>query len=126
MSQARDILASLFPLVNLGSEELKVIDQISETDATLFVRSLYRECKSSPESAGVLAKLVALARQSDVDINVWVSDVNAVYRWFEQRAVTARALDVLEYISCAREGSSSQSGYSIEWYLDNYGFEKLR
>lgn len=124
MTSACEILEPFFSCAQLSVEEQRAIDSLSVGDASRLVRFLYRESKVSPDGRAWLSKFVDFARTSDCSVVEWIADVLAVYEWLEGRNAQARVADVLEYISCAREGSSSQPGHSIAWYLDSYGFAR--
>jgi hypothetical protein len=117
-----NILATLFSLAHLSASDRDAWSKVSESDAQIFVRYAYRECKNSPVAASVLLELVKRAKSSDLSLAFWVSEIVSVYRWLEEQSLQAKLGDIIEYVSCACEGSSLQSGHNINWYLDNYGF----
>jgi hypothetical protein len=122
LPETLNILAALFSLTYLSDSERDAWSRISETEAQSFVRYTYRECKNSPVAARVLSELVERAHASDLSLAFWVREVVSVYRWLEERDLQAKLGDIIEYVSCACEGSSLQAGHNINWYLDNYGF----
>ncbi len=126
MSTTRDTIATLLPLTELTISQVEMLGAISESDATALVRYLFREYKNSPHARSVLPELFKVAESSDRSVAQWVSEIVQVYAWLEKQESSARCKDVLEYVSCAYEGSSHQEGHSILWYLEQYGFEKKR
>lgn len=124
--ESLDILAALFSVATLSDSQRAAYMQVSQADAQALVRYAYRECKSSPASATALHELAQRAETSDAPVAQWVSQIVAVYRWMEAQRLQAPFREVVEYVSCACEGSGLQSGHSIEWYLDQYGFERAK
>lgn len=124
LTEPLTVLASIFSIAKLTQEQLAALSLLDLNEAQQLVRFAYPECKSSPLGASALTELVARAKQSDLSIATWVSEILMVYRWLELKGRSAKFLDILEYIGCAFEGSSLQPGHSIEWYLENYGFSK--
>jgi hypothetical protein len=124
MGASQDTIATLLPTTGLTLKQVEALDSIPEQDASALVRYLFRECKSSPHASVVLPELFKVVEFSDRPLAEWVLEIVQVFSWLEGQGSSARFRDVLEYVSCAYEGSSSQEGHSIEWYLEQYGFEK--
>lgn len=123
---ALDTLATLFSLANLTESQRAAYGEVSEADAQALVRYAYRECKSSPAGTVALLELAQRAEVSDVPLSQWISQILSVYRWMEVRHVQAQFREIVDYVSCACEGSGLQAGHSIEWYLEQYGFERAK
>jgi hypothetical protein len=119
-----DSIASLLPLGALQPEQLEALETIPESEAAALVRHIYWECKNSPVARDILPTLFAAVEQSDRSFSEWIREIIEVFCWLERADSTARFADVVEYISCACEGSSLQPGHSIHWYLEQYGFAK--
>jgi hypothetical protein len=121
-----DILATLFSLAKLTESQRAAYAEVSGADAQALVRYAYRECKSSPAGATALFELAQRVEVSDVPLSQWISQIISVYRWMEVRDVQAPFREIVDYVSCACEGSGLQAGHSVEWYLEQYGFEGAR
>lgn len=126
MSESLNTLATVFSLAALSEAQRTAFSCVAPVDVAALVRFTYHECKSTPLGATVLRDLAERAERSDLSVAQWVGQIVAVYRWMEQRQVRAPLKDIIEYISCACEGSSLSAGHSIEWYLEQYGFERAR
>jgi len=124
MGTARDTLTTLLPVAELTSAQVEMLGAIAEGDASALVRHLFRECKNAPHARTILPELFNVAESSDRSLAQWVSEIVQVYSWLQEQNSSARFKDILEYVSCAYEGSSHQDGHSILWYLEQYGFEK--
>lgn len=124
MGTSRDMISNLLPVVGLAPIQLEMLDTITTDDASALVRYLFRECKNSPEARFVLPALFKVVESSDRSLAKWVRELIEVFSWLEARNSSARFKDILEYVSCAYEGSASEVGHSIAWYLEQYGFEK--
>lgn len=118
-----DILAAIFSIVRLNDAQRAACEKVQAAEAEALVRYAYRECKGSPLGAEGLYALVARAEGSDVPLSEWVAQIVAVYRWLEEQQRSAAFADVVEYVSCACEGSALQMGHEIQWYLQQYGFQ---
>ena len=125
MTSALDIFAPVFAVTDLSQEERFAVEQIPADEATTFLRCVYRECKGSPYARNLLKDICVSARSSGATVSEYVRDIITVYAWLDTRHEQARSVDILEYVRCAREGSSLQMGHDIKWYLDTYGFEKI-
>jgi hypothetical protein len=123
MQRNIEVLATIFSLAHLTGEQLQVCKGLAVVDVEALVRYAYRECKSSPHGAALLTDLIGRAEQSGVSLAQWVAEILLVYRWLEKNDKQASLSAIIEYVSCAQEGSDLQVGHSVEWYLDNYGFE---
>ncbi len=126
MTRSLDVLSTLFSLTQLSCAHQSVCAELPVADAEALVRYAYRECKNSPQGAAALGDLVHRAEQSGVPLSQWIAEIVAVYRWLESRQLRAALREIVEYVSCAQEGSGSNAGHNIEWYLDQYGFECAR
>lgn len=126
MKGSLDTLATVFSLVALSESQRAAFAQVDLADAEAFVRHTYRECKSMPIGATVLQSIAAQAERSDMSVSRWIVQIVTVYRWMEQRQLKASLMDVIDYIACACEGSALSAGHSIEWYLEQYGFERAK
>ena len=89
-----------------------------------FVRCVYRELKNNPASSDIVSNLCERALTSDAPLSSWMEEIVKTCRWLSGERRSARLVDIIDYVSCAVEGSSLQNGHSVEWYLSNYGFER--
>jgi hypothetical protein len=119
-----DIFAALIPVHALDQSCKDMLSCIDPVDAARLVRCVYREFKNDPHAPAALRGFISRVQTSASTPQEWVTQIICVYEWLEQRDLSARFDDVVEYISCAIEGSDLQPGHSIEWYLEQYGFEK--
>jgi hypothetical protein len=119
-----DMLADIVSIQALSQDQQSVLNQLGPSDATRLVRYLYPEFKNNPLSAEYLARFAEKMRNSALSVSDWSGQIIAVYEWLAAYKKRARFNDVVEYISCALEGSSLQMGHDIQWYLDHYGFAK--
>ena len=126
MKESLDTLATAFSLAALGESQRTAFSQVDVADAEALVRAAYRECKGTPVGATVLERIVQEAERSDMSVSQWVAQIVTVYRWMEQRQLKAPIIDIIDYIGCACEGSALSAGHSIEWYLEQYGFERAK
>jgi hypothetical protein len=120
------ILESVFSLSKMSESQRAVCARISEADARALVRYAYRECKGTPAGTAVLCDLLQRVEASDTSVSQWISEILTVYRWMETQKLRACLRDIIEYVSCACEGSALQSGHSIAWYLEHYGFQRAQ
>lgn len=123
-SRILDILAVLVPPSSLTSSARQVYATLPEALAADFVRAVYPELKNNPAAKDLLISLAESAHASDAPLAAWITEILATCRWLEERGRRARLADMVDYVSCAVEGSALQQGHSVEWYLSNYGFER--
>lgn len=126
MTGSLNVLSTIFSLTQLSDAHLRACAELAAADVEALVRYVYRECKNSPQGSAVLGELVSRAEQSGVSLAQWISEILVVYRWLESRQERAPVREIIEYISCAQEGSGLQIGHSIEWYLEHYGFKSAQ
>lgn len=118
------VLDSLLASASLEPAVVTAYDSLPPQLAVDFVRAVYRELKNNPLAATQLSEICYRASRSDAPLSSWISELVCAFNWLGARGRTAKVADVLEYVSCAVEGSSRQAGHNVEWYLDNYGFER--
>ncbi len=123
-SRILDILSAIVPPSTLSQEARRAFATIPETLVSDFVRAVYPELKNNPAAANTLVALAESAHVSDAPLTSWVREIVTTCRWLEERGRRAKLADMIDYVSCAVEGSSLQQGHSVEWYLSNYGFER--
>lgn len=117
-------LAELVSIHTLSQDHQAILNQLAPDDAARLARYLYPEFKNNPRGATCLARFAEQVGSSALSIGDWSSQIIAVCEWLDARGQRARFDDIIEYISCALEGSSLQMGHDIQWYLDQYGFTK--
>jgi hypothetical protein len=118
------ILESLLASGSLEPAVMRAYDSLPPQLTVDFVRAVYRELKNNPLAGPLLSDICDRASRSDSPLSAWIGELVCAFQWLGDRGRTAKVGDVLEYISCALEGSSRQSGHNVEWYLNNYGFER--
>ncbi len=124
MKDSLEVLATVLPIASVDEGMRTTLSRIDPSTAADLVRHLYREFKNSPHGAAALKKLAKSVEFSTSTPQDFVSQLVEVYDWLHKQNFSAGFDDVLEYVNCALEGSSLQPGHSIQWYLEQYGFEK--
>ena len=117
-------LSCLVPFSALSDECAAAVLKLSPARSAAFARVLYREWKNNPTAIAQLADLCNRALASEFSLDEWFEQVVRMYDWLRERGSTALFSDVIEYVSCAFEGSSLQPGHNLDWYLTNFGFER--
>lgn len=124
MTTSLELLADIASIQALSQDQQFVLNQLAPSDAARLVRYLYPEFKNNPLSVDCLARFAEKIRNSALSVSDWSSQIIVVYEWLAAHKKRARFDDVVEYISCALEGSSLLMGHDIQWYLEQYGFTK--
>ena len=124
MNSALDVFATVVPAGRFPEQDVVALSAVPVEVASSFVRATYRELKNNPLSSDWLRDLCERGVGSEFPLSEWLQQVSRMYAWLDQRGETARLPDVVEYVSCAFEGSSHQPGHNLDWYLSNYGFER--
>ncbi len=124
MTSASVDISCLVPLNALPDECAASVSRLSPARSTAVARVLYREWKNNPTATRQLTDLCNRALASEFSLDEWFEQVLRMYEWLRERGSTALFSDVLEYVSCAFEGSSLQPGHNLDWYLTNFGFER--
>ncbi|MEN9846340.1 MAG: hypothetical protein RIS36_1487 [Pseudomonadota bacterium] len=117
-------LSFLVPLSALSDEHRAVVSILSAERSAALARALYREWKNNPAAPNHLSEVCDRALASEFSLEEWLKQVARTYEWLRRRESTAHFSDVLEYVSCAFEGSSLQPGHNLDWYLTNFGFAR--
>ena len=117
-------LSLLVPLSALSEEHRAVVLTLPPERSAAIARALYREWKNNPAAPSHLSELCARAVVSEFSLEEWLEQVTRLYEWLRARESTANFSDVLEYVSCAFEGSALQPGHSLDWYLSSFGFAR--
>jgi hypothetical protein len=117
-------LSLLVPLNALSENHRAAVTKLSPERSAAIVRVLYPEWKNNPASVSHLSAVCERAVASEFSLEEWFEQITRMYDWLRERGRTARFADVLEYVSCAFEGSSLQPGHNLDWYLSNFGFER--
>lgn len=117
-------LSSLVSLHLLSEQHRSALASLPRDSEAAFIRSLYREWKNNPRAVSHLSELCSRALSCEFSLTEWVEQIVRMYTWLADRNSTAQFSDVLEYVSCAFEGSSLQPGHNLDWYLSHYGFER--
>jgi hypothetical protein len=124
MTSSLDALSTLVSLNALPEPHRSSLACLPPEIEQALVRALYREWKNNPLAAPHLVELCSRSLVSEFSLAEWVEQVVRMYEWLHERRSTAAFSDVLEYVSCAFEGSTLQPGHNLDWYLNNYGFER--
>jgi hypothetical protein len=124
MTSSLDALSTLVSLHALPEPHRSALACLPPELEQAFVRALYREWKNNPLAAPHLVELCSRSFASEFSLTEWVEQVVRMYEWLHERRSTAPFSDVLEYVSCAFEASTLQPGHNLDWYLNNYGFER--
>ena len=117
-------LSLLVPLHALSEQHRAVVSALSPERSAAIARSLYREWKNNPAAPIHLSEVCARALASEFSLEEWLEQVTRMYEWLRARESTAHFSDVIEYVSCAFEGSALQPGHNLDWYLTNFGFAR--
>lgn len=124
MRASLETFANVLPVHRLSEGHQEALSAVPPEIASAFVRVLYREWKNNPFATTQLSEICARGLSSEFSLTEWIEQVVRMYGWLHERRSTAPFSDVLEYVSCAFEGSSLQPGHNLDWYLSNYGFER--
>ena len=124
MSASLETFANVLPVQRLSDQHQEALAAIRSELASAFVRALYREWKNNPFAATQISELCTRGLSSEFPLSEWIEQVVRMYGWLSDRHSTAEFSDILDYVSCAFEGSSFQPGHNLDWYLTNYGFER--
>jgi hypothetical protein len=119
-----DILSATFSLARLDLRQRSAFVEISPDLITSFARYAYKECRGTPVGSVALCDLFERVESSDLSLSEWVTQIVGVYQWLEQNNLYAALSDIVQYVSCACHGAESQSRYNVDWYLENFGFER--
>ena len=124
MQDTLEVLATALPIHFADKETRDLFSRIEPAMAAQLVRYLYPEFKNSPHGRGAMEKFAASVSFSAGTPGNFVSQILQVYEWLENQNSSAHFEDIIEYVSCAVEGSSLQPGHNLQWYLEQHGFEK--
>ncbi len=124
MTSSRYDLSMLVSQSALSERHRVAVSGISPERSEAMARALYREWKNNPGAPAQLALLCDRAIASEFSLDEWCEQVARTYEWLRARENTALFADVVEYVSCAFEGSSLQPGHNLDWYLTTFGFER--
>ena len=117
-------LSLLVSLNALSEQHREAVSKLSPERSAAIARALYREWKNNPAAPAHLSQVCARALASEFSLEEWLEQVTRMYDWLHAQGCTAAFSDVLEYVSCAFEGSALQPGHNLDWYLTNFGFER--
>jgi hypothetical protein len=117
-------LSLLVSLNALSERHRAAVSKLSPEISAAVARALYREWKNNPAASSHLSDVCSRALASEFSLEEWLEQVTRMYDWVRARGSTAQFSDVIEYVSCAFEGSALQPGHNLDWYLANFGFER--
>ena len=115
---------SCVSLAGFSREHKNALGGVPLDIATSFIRHTYRDLKNDPRAPALISEVCSRSAASEFPLAEWLLQIIRVYEWLARQNRRANVTDVLEYITCAFEGSSLQPGHSLDWYLDQYGFER--
>jgi len=118
------MLSTVFSLASLSASHRVALGALDAERTRSFVRAVYRELKNSPLARTALADLIRRAEESELPLAMWIEDITRTYTWLDARSLKASFTDIVDYVGCAIEASERQTGHSIEWYLESYGFAR--
>jgi hypothetical protein len=117
-------ISFLVPISGLSERHREAVFMLAPDRSAAVARALYRQWKNNPAAPSHLSDLCSRALASEFSLDEWCDQVVRMYAWLEERGSTALFPDVLEYVSCAFDGSCLQLGHNLDWYLTNFGFER--
>lgn len=123
-SRVLDLLGSAIPLSSVPVGAQSALAVLPDELAASFVRFAYRDLKNNPLAAAVLADIYERSLKSEFPISEWLVQINRVYGWLADRGSRGKLPDIVEYVSCAFEGTASQPGTTVDWFLSNFGFAR--
>jgi hypothetical protein len=117
------------PLSGVPDGARRAIEGLPVDVAASFVRLAYRDLKNNPLAAPLVTNICERSVASEYPLSEWLSQINHVYQWLAERGSRGRLSDIVEYVSCAFEGTASHPGSfhpgtSVDWFLDNFGFAR--
>lgn len=115
---------SLCSLSSLSAEHQHALLTVPFELASSFVRHAYRELKNDPRAPQLLADICARSIASEYSVEEWVRQIVRAFDWLERNQKRAALGDIVEYVSCAFEGSDLQPGHNLDWYLETFGFSR--
>lgn len=124
MTDALGVFSTIVSTAGFSPEQRAALESVPLVIASDFVRFTYRELKNNPLAHKLIVDICGRSSASEFPLSEWLSQVVRMYSWLEERNSSAKFCDVLEYISCAFDGSSLQPGHNLDWYLAEYGFER--
>jgi len=117
-------LSHLVPFGALSEESRSAVVSLPPGQSAGLARALYREWKNNPAAPSLLSGLCHRALASEFSLDEWCAQILRMYDWLQERGSTAHFCDVVEYVSCAFEGSCLQPGHNLDWYLETFGFDR--
>jgi hypothetical protein len=115
---------SLVSLAGLPDDHREMLAAVPSQLAAQFARVTFRDLKNNPHGSIRLSEICERSAKSEFPLSEWITQIVKVYTWLEERRHYARLGDVVEYASCAFEGSALQPGHNLDWYLSNFGFQR--
>lgn len=125
-SRVLEIFQSLCPLAAVAVEHQEALNTVPREIAASFVRYSYRELKNNPRAPQLLSDICARSISSEYSIAEWMTQLVRAFAWLERQEKRAALSDIVEYVSCAFEGSDLQPGHNLDWYLDTFGFARCQ
>jgi hypothetical protein len=117
-------LSHLVPFGPLSAECRSAVVSLQPETSAALARVLYREWKNNPAAPSLLSELCNQALSSEFSLDEWCTQILRMYDWLKERGNTAHFCDVVQYVSCAFEGSCLQPGHNLDWYLETFGFDR--
>jgi len=123
-SRVLELIEAAVPLSSVPRSAHEALAAIPAEAASSFVRFAYRDLKNNPLAAPLLAEICERSFRSEYPLSEWFAQINHVYEWLAERGSRGKLCDVVEYVSCAFEGTGNQPGTTVDWYLTNFGFAR--
>lgn len=123
-SRVLEVIETAVPLSCVPRNAHEALAALPADKAASFVRFAYRDLKNNPLAAPLLADICERSFRSEYPLSEWFAQINHVYEWLEERGSRGKLSDVVEYVSCAFEGTGTQPGTTVDWYLTNFGFAR--
>ena len=121
-----EIFQSLCSLSAVSEAHQDALMTVPSDRATSFVRYAYPELKNNPRAPQLLSDICARSIASEYGIGEWITQLVRAFEWLERKQSRAALSDIVEYVSCAFEGSGLQPGHNLDWYLETYGFARCQ
>lgn len=119
-----ELFETTVPLSGITPDERDALARIPLVAATEFVRFAYSDLKNNPHAAAVMSDICRRGMRSEYPLSEWIAQLNRVYAWLRERDRCAKLSDIVEYVSCAFEGASTQPESTVSTYLENFGFAR--
>jgi hypothetical protein len=118
------LIATILPWNALREHEKNVFTEIDPRIVHSWVRYVFYQLKHSPNALDRVRVILQRIEASSLSVSEVFGQMNTIYAWLETHHRRAELEDVCEYVLCAAHGLTTHTAHSIQWYLDNFGFER--